>query len=75
MEILNLDKFKQNPNEDYDTVILNILKLTGSSISLDTLHFLTKIPKHRLSKKLRKLEKYKKVRKVTCSKTSYWVSV
>jgi DNA-binding transcriptional regulator GbsR (MarR family) len=58
--------------EDYCTIILRTLAKVNSSLSLDTLHYITGIEKTRLSKCLRKLHMYKKILKVTCSKTSYW---
>jgi len=72
-----LEKYRELPEtEPYDRVILKVLREAKEPLSIDLISFLTGISKSRCCKVLKRLEeKWKLVRKVTVSKSAYYVAL
>lgn len=72
-----LDKYGQlGKIEAYDRVILKLLKDAKQPLSVELISFLTGINKSRCCKILSRLEKkWKTIKRVTVSKTSYYTLI
>ena len=73
IRMIDLSRLKQNPNEDTDKAILNLLDIVGSPVSQETISVILGVPKFKVCKKLNKLEKHNLIHRSTVSKSSYWV--
>lgn len=68
--------FKESESKSYDSKLIEALKETNRPCSTIELSFQTGIPHSRVVKKMKRLSKYKLVKRVTAidaSKIGYWI--
>jgi hypothetical protein len=70
--IQKIRELKRDEERGYDELILKTFELVKGSISLNSLHILTGIPKSRLVKRLKQLAKFRKIRKTTEKRISFY---
>ena len=68
------EMFGRKENETLDDYILKVLRSIGIPDCVNILTVVTGIPPHRLCKILNRLEKYKRIRKITNVYQAYWQS-